>query len=335
MKEPKESKISVFFAYLRKTRREILTALGCAALLAAVALLSEIPPLPLVYGGLLCALLLAAVWIARFVRFAGRHRRMQTILAQLPYGLENLPDPESLSDEDDYAIFRRLSREIEELRNRAVTTRAETVDYYTAWVHQIKTPIAAMRLLLQSGEVASPEIEEELFEIEQYVGMVLCYLRMESEFTDYRIRVCSLDAIVRSQLRAFGGQFVRRKLILDFRPTGYSVLTDEKWLSFVIGQLLSNSLKYTRKGKISIYADEGRLVIEDSGMGIAAEDLPRLGQKGFTGANGRQEEKSTGLGLYLCRTVLGRLSHTMEFESTVGVGTRVILGFDREELGVE
>ena len=106
-----------------------------------------------------------------------------------------------------------------------------------------------------------------------------------------------------------------------------TVLTDDKWLAFMIEQLLSNSLKYTSQGEIRIYADGKALVVEDTGIGISAEDLPRLGERGFTGYNGREDKKSTGLGLYLCRRICTKLGHKLVIESTPDVGTRVKILF--------
>ncbi|MGM9637028.1 MAG: sensor histidine kinase [Eubacteriales bacterium] len=325
----------LFLSYLKKIRMQLISVPVCALILTAITLLSDLPAAELLYGGILCLVFLLILAIVDFVRFYRRHVLMKKIAEGLPLSLEHLPKPCDLAEEDDIQLIESLHREITALSDRFTAERREREDYYTVWAHQIKTPIAAMRLLMQSGEIACPEAEGELFEIEQYVEMALGYLRMESEFTDYRIRQCDLDGILRSVIHAYAGQFIRKKLSLDFRPTSLTVLTDEKWLSFVIGQILQNSLKYTRQGGITIRSEGRSLIIEDTGIGIAPDDLPRIGQKGFTGHNGRLEQKSTGLGLYLCRTILGRLSHTLEITSTVGVGTKVVIGLDRTHLQVE
>jgi len=188
-----------------------------------------------------------------------------------------------------------------------------------------------MRLLLQSTENAqNDELSMELFKIEQSVEMVLQYLRLDSESTDYILKEYDLDDIVRQAVRKYARLFIRQKISLDFRETNRRVLTDEKWLVFVIEQILSNALKYTTEGKISIYAAGTTFVIADTGMGIQGEDLPRVFEKGFTGYNGRIDKKSTGIGLYLCKRILTRLGHTIAIQSRVGVGTRVILGLDGE-----
>ena len=204
------------------------------------------------------------------------------------------------------------------------------------WAHQIKTPIAAMRLLLQQGEAPDrAAVSAELFRIEQYVEMVLSYQRLGSDTVDLVLRRVELDRVLRGCVRKFAGLFIMKKLPLELEETQLEVLTDEKWLAFVIEQLLSNALKYTREGRIHIFAEGRSLIIEDTGTGIAPEDLPRLGERGFTGYNGRAEKGSTGLGLYLCRRICNKLGHSLRFESELGRGTRAIIGFSDYNLGVE
>ncbi len=207
-------------------------------------------------------------------------------------------------------------------------------DYYTLWAHQIKTPIAAMRLLFQ--EEPRPELEGELLKIEQYVEMVLGYLRLGSDTTDYVLRSCDLDGLIRQSIRKYARLFILKKISLDFRETGKTVLTDEKWLAFVVEQILSNSLKYTPEGgRIRIYGDGETLVIADSGIGIQPEDLPRVFEKGFTGYNGREDKKSTGIGLYLCSQVMDRLNHGVSIASRPGQGTLVRLDLSRQRRAAE
>lgn len=225
---------------------------------------------------------------------------------------------------------------------RAQLTRSqqgyqELVEYYTVWAHQIKTPIAAMRLLLQDADTDEQRaLLEQLQSVEQYVEMVLGYLRLESPSSDYVIRNYLLDDIVRQAVRKYASQFIRRKLRLEYTPLNVSVITDEKWLLFVIEQVLSNALKYTRSGSVSITLEAPKtLCIRDTGIGIAPEDLPRVFEKGFTGCNGRTDKRATGIGLYLCRRILEKLGHTIAITSTVGEGTTVRIGLQQDALEVE
>lgn len=225
---------------------------------------------------------------------------------------------------------------------RAQLTRSqqgyqELVEYYTVWAHQIKTPIAAMRLLLQDADTDEQRaLLEQLQSVEQYVEMVLGYLRLESPSSDYVIRNYLLDDIVRQAVRKYASQFIRRKLRLEYTPLNVSVITDEKWLLFVIEQVLSNALKYTRSGSVSITLEAPKtLCIRDTGIGIAPEDLPRVFEKGYTGSNGRTDKRATGIGLYLCRRILEKLGHTIAITSTVGEGTTVRIGLQQDALEVE
>ena len=176
-----------------------------------------------------------------------------------------------------------------------------------------------------------------MFKIEEYVNMVLQYLRLDGG-SDLVLNTYSLDDIVRQAVRKYAGMFVRRRLSLSYEPLNCQVLTDEKWLVFVIEQILSNSIKYTKRGGISIYMEEEEgktLVISDTGIGIAPEDQPRIFEKGFTGYNGHSDKKSTGIGLYLCRRILSRLSHTISVESEPGKGTRIRINLDTARIEAE
>ena len=251
--------------------------------------------------------------------------------------MENLPSPKTLMEEDYTNLILNLNKEYKTYISKSDIAKSDMIDYYTMWVHQIKTPISAMKLLIQTSESEiSSDLSSELFKIEQYVEMVLSYIRLGSNENDFVIKEYDLDNIVRQAIRKYAPLFIRKKINLDFQPTTYKVLTDEKWLVFVIEQLLSNAIKYTNKGKISIYSLENKkLVIEDTGIGISKEDIPRIFDKGFTGYNGRTDKKATGLGLYLCKNILDKLSHKISIESEVGVKTKVILDLSMLNVNIE
>ena len=172
--------------------------------------------------------------------------------------------------------------------------------------------------------------------IEQYVDMLLAYLRLGSDSTDYVFREYDLDNIIRPAIRRFSGEFISRRLKLDYQPVDMKVVTDEKWLGFVLEQVLSNALKYTREGNISIYKEgESTLCIRDTGVGIAAEDLPRIFEKGYTGMNGRADQKASGLGLHLCKRICTNLGHIISVRSVVNEGTTVSIDLSQKRLEIE
>ena len=178
------------------------------------------------------------------------------------------------------------------------------------------------------------ELSAELQKIEGYAQMVLSYLRLESDSTDYIIRKYSLDKIIKQAVRKYSSQFIRKKIRLKYQSIDVNVLTDEKWLLFVVEQILSNALKYTNSGgEISIYLKPGQvLCIKDSGIGIASDDLPRIFEKGFTGYNGRTDKKASGIGLYLCRRICTKLGHQITATSESGIGTEITLDLSGNDI---
>ena len=210
-------------------------------------------------------------------------------------------------------------------------------DYYAAWVHQIKAPIAVMRVLLQQEDTPiNRELTGELFRVEQYVEMALCYVRLGEGASDLVIKEYPLDDMIRKAIRKYAGQLIRRKLRVIYEGTDICVLTDEKWLVFIIEQLLSNAVKYTVSGNVTITVDREKkqLSISDTGIGISPEDLPRIFEKGYTGYNGRADKTSTGIGLYLCREITKKLGHGIMITSEIGKGTDVTIVFERNNLDV-
>lgn len=235
------------------------------------------------------------------------------------------------------ALIARLLDEHEQMQAAFSDRYARMTDYYTLWAHQIKTPIAAMRLQLQREDTdVSRACLLELSRVEQYVEMVMAYLRLDSDATDYVFRACALDTVIRAAVKKFAGEFISRRIGLVYAPVHARVVTDEKWLQFVLEQLISNALKYTPAGSVTIRLEApATLVIEDTGIGIAPEDLPRVFDRGFTGKNGRADKKASGLGLYLCARVCKNLGHTIRADSTPGCGTRVYLDLSKSETRFE
>lgn len=303
--------------------------MDCVFLIIFITVFSlySLPLEPIVYAFFLSACIAAIFIVYDFIKYYKRHSELCVLEKQISTGLEKIPLASNLIETDYQNIMKALYNQRTELISKIDIKQTEMMDYYTLWAHQIKTPIAAMRLLLQSDYTEeNKELLEQTFRIEQYVGMVLGYLKIDGVSTDLVLQNYSLSGIVKQAIRKYAPVFIRKKIALELKEMDCSVLTDEKWLVFVIEQILSNALKYTNSGKVSIYMEDGAekvLVIEDTGIGITREDLPRVFEKGFTGYNGRMDKKATGIGLYLCKKILDKLSYKVTITSKVNVGTAV------------
>lgn len=324
------------FAWLKYRLWQIVLFSGLMLIFSTVVWLSGAGGVLAGYTALLSTVLALLLALPDLRRFALRHRQLSDALKSIRVSDEQLPPPENLIEEDYRQLIRALGEEKQRQASAMDLRMSDMQDYFTLWAHQIKTPIAAMRLILQTKpENSAMEIEGELFRVEQYVEMVLNYLRLDSDSTDFVFRTCALDDIIRQCVRKYAKQFIRKRIRLEYDGTALQVLTDEKWLCFVIEQILSNALKYTSAGSIRIFTQGETLVIEDTGMGIAPEDLPRVFEKGYTGYNGRTDKKATGIGLYLCKRILNRLGHEISISAQVGKGTRVSIDLSREETVLE
>ncbi len=325
--------MKLLIQYLRSKAAVLLIFLLFAAIMAFSFSLYHLPVKAVLYPAALCAVLGLVALAIGFLRTLRMHNLI-TAIREMDTALPEVRNVEAA----DYREIVRLLRE----RNREAHTRAATdmnamMDYYTLWAHQIKTPIASMRLRLQQEDTAQARILlADLGRIERYVSMVLTYLRLEGSSTDYVIRETDLDSILRPVFKQFAGDFISRKLKLDYTPINIKVLTDEKWLSFVVEQLLSNALKYTPKGSVSVYLeDPAVLCIRDTGIGIAPEDLPRVFERSYTGLTGRADKRASGLGLSLCKRVCDNLGHGITIESVPDQGTTVRVDLGTRKLNIE
>lgn len=328
--------------YLKKNRKPILFYLLFLGVFYLVLYLYGVRADALGYAVFLSLVTFIVLGLFDLWRYQARIKTIGEAFRNMPYELGSLPAPLDIPEEKYQEEVRMLGERLVLQENDSRRSRQEMLDFYSLWAHQIKTPLAAMNLLLQSEEAREDkdakifqEMRMELFKTGQYVDMVLSYLRAEDMSSDLLLKEYSLDEIVRQAVRKYSAMFILKKIRLEYEPCKEMVLTDEKWLLFVLEQLLSNALKYTEKGFIRIRMEQGSpavLLIEDSGIGIQAEDLPRVFEKGFTGYNGRQDKKSTGIGLYLCRMICEKLNHTVTITSDPGKGTAVRLDLTRKEI---
>lgn len=331
--------LDLLASYLKKNAVVIIVGIMSFCIFLVVFGLYSLPLEPVGYSIFLVGFFIATVGIIGFISFCRCHltlKKLKNCIAITDY---MLPKTTNLIEMDYQELIKVIDKGRTDLINEKGKSYLEMVDYFTVWAHQIKTPIAAMRLILQSEKSeVNDELLEQLFKTEQYVEMVLQYLRLENLNSDLLLKKYSLDIIVKQAVRKYSKLFIRKKIKLNYDELNTEVLTDEKWMVFVVEQLISNSLKYTNSGEISIYMDKEKpetLMIEDTGMGIEMEDLPRVFERGFTGYNGRLDKRSTGIGLYLCKQIVSKLSHTIEIESMVGKGTKVKLNFQTKTIIVE
>lgn len=281
------------------------------------------------YPTVLGCMALVICLVVDFVCYYKKCRSLTMVENSIDVTLDNLPKTSNQIEEMYTELLKLLTNEKNEEINNILNSKKETMEYVTLWSHQIKTPITALQLLANdTDEEIRIEILNRLFEIEQYQDMMLQYLRLEGSGNDYVLADYSVKDMVNQAVKYFARIFISKGISVKIQvDESRKVVTDEKWMVFALKQLISNALKYTSKGEICISFDNDELLIKDSGIGIAKEDLPRIFDRGYTGYNGRKDKKATGLGLYLTKQILDRLNHKIEIDSQIGVGTRVFIKF--------
>ncbi len=278
--------------------------------------------------GLLALLLVVGLDLFSMLR---RFRALLEIRAHLYEFEQELPEGgnrvERLYCEiaDGYLVRARQEKEELSMSHRA------TISYFTLWMHQIKTPIAAMRLLMESPELDRALFNRQLFEVERYAELAMQYVRSADIAADLVLAPCKLEPVVRESIRKYAPLFIAKGLVAEVEDVALTPLTDAKWFAFVFEQLLSNAVKYTQHGGVRVYAENGALVLEDTGCGIRPEDMPRVFEKGYTGHNGRLDKRASGIGLYLARRVSDALRLRLELVSAPGQGTKAVMRFPLAE----
>ena len=318
----------MFKDYLKSRINVIILMIVVEGVFASSYFLFDMPAVTVLYPLILSTSALIVAGVIDFVFTFSKHRKLT----------QNEISASSDPIEKDYQeIIRKLKEEEAYSRQKTTSDYNNMVEYYTVWAHQIKTPIASMRLQIQSEDTESArKLIGDLNRIEAYVEMVLTFLRLDSDSTDYLIKEYDLDEIIRPAIRKFSREFILKKLKLEYEPIEFKTITDSKWLSFIIEQVISNAVKYTSEGYVRIYMSEpGILCIEDTGVGISEEDLPRIFENGYTGFNGREDKRASGIGLYLCKRISDNLGHKIYAESKVGEGTKIFLDMRAKKLEVE
>ncbi len=318
--------------YLKDKRKVIIGYVLIIACFLAVCALYQLGSLAkVIYAAVIIGFVGVCYGIYDFWQYSRHYNALCRLSGQRNEGevfsLDDLPPAaDSLQEE-----YQNRLREMQEALQRNLSTQrqkeSEMMDYYLMWAHQIKTPIAAMKLLIGNEPGNNFLMEKELFKIESYVEMVLHYLRLESPSSDLLLKKYDVYTMVKNTVKKYSLLFIEGRISLNLQEFRKEIITDEKWFTFVLEQLLSNAIKYTPAGEIAIYLEGEQLFIRDTGIGISEEDLPRIFERGFTGYNGRMDKKSTGIGLYLSRQVTDRLGILLTISSGQGQGTQVCLDF--------
>ncbi len=212
--------------------------------------------------------------------------------------------------------------------------RSNTKEYFMMLVHQMKTPITASKLIVEDMPYTNDELKKQLLYMDDYVNMSIAFLKLIDTNSDMDIAKTNLDKIIKEVLKKYSILFISKNIKLDYKLTDAYVISDARWLSILIEQIISNALKYTKKGYIKIYFDEESLYIKDTGIGIKKEDINKIFDMGYSGLNGRANEKSSGLGLYLAKKISYKLNIEIDIDSKLGKGSTFILKFKTNTLSL-
>lgn len=223
----------------------------------------------------------------------------------------------------------KLEVEKRKIINESIEEKNSIYEYFLLWIHQIKTPITAAKLLLGREEVDVSEIKRQMFYIEDYTNMALDFLKISNKDADMDITMVNLDKVVKSVIRKYSTLFISNHITLKYDEIGESVISDTKWLSILLDQIISNAVKYTPNGEIEIrfHKFEKCLEIRDTGIGIRTEDIPKIFDRGYSGLNGRLNQKSSGIGLFLASEIAKKLSIEIKVDSKLSKGSSFRLYF--------
>ena len=326
--------MEIFKNYIKKNLKIYFLFIAFIIIFYLIFWLYSLPFEVLYIAGSYSFVLAFIVSVLDFLNYRRSYKSLKFLEIHVLDDLDKLPKSLDARVHYYHKIIKKLYDHTQKLLEKNRSDYNSSLDYYSMWVHQIKTPIAAMSFLLEQDELDKKQLKLELFKIERYTEMVLNYLRLGSESTDYVVEKINLEKITREMLKKFAPLFISKNIKLNFEPSAEKIIiSDKKWLAFALEQIISNAIKYSKvNGEVTIKIIENKIIIEDNGIGIKQEDLPRIFDKGFTGFNGRYEKKSSGLGLYLCKKTLDNLGHKIKITSSVNVGTKIVITFPTKQV---
>ncbi|MFM1525055.1 MULTISPECIES: sensor histidine kinase [Helcococcus] len=324
--------MSLFINYIKDKIKSIILSVFILVIFFLVYRLYEINMEAFLYASVLSISIGFIIFIISFLRYKNYIEELNLLK-----NMENNDEINILNKNDKISkeykiILKKLNDKIYKTELKYKDEIKNQEEFFIMWTHQVKLPITAIKILLDTEEnVDKSIIKSQLNRIDQYTKMVLAYIRLNSENFDFLIEKINLDNIIKNVIKNFKTEFIYKNIKLNFSKTDLDIVTDKKWFEFVIEQILSNSLKYTNEGSIDIFVENGILKIKDSGIGINKSDLPRIFEKGYTGYNGRKNEDSSGLGLYLISNVLKKLHFNIWIESEVKIGTIVNIDLSQKD----
>lgn len=241
--------------------------------------------------------------------------------------------------------YEKLNQKYQQKVNDMADFKADILDFFLIWVHQIKTPIAASKILLSSTNKVGKnhgvsnlntserqKLRAEVLQIEKYSDMALGYLKLSSDDTEIFVDYVDLNKIIKNLLKKYAVLFINEDINVQYTEIERNVISDFNWLTLAIEQLISNEAKYSKGESVKIYFcdEENSLVIRDTGIGISESDLPKIFDRGYSGFNGKGYRNSTGVGLYLAKKIFDRLGCSIHVESRHGVGSEFRIFFPRD-----
>ena len=286
----------------------------------------------LLFGGLI----FITAQVCEFLKYRRHIQELESILNGLDQKYlftECIPKPDSAYERALFDMLRRAGKDMIETVSDAQATTKDYREYIESWVHEIKTPITAARLICRNTDGDTRrKLTVELAQIDNHVERALFYARAESPEKDFLVRQTSLDSIASEAIERHRSLLIQNKVRIETENLDHIVFTDGKWVCFMLGQFLQNAVRYrTEIPLITLSArrlgHHVQLTVADNGIGIPVHELPRIFERGFTGSNGRIRGGSTGMGLYLCKKLAAHLEILLDIKSKEGQGTAVTITF--------
>lgn len=312
--------------YIKSQFTNILLYFVSVTLLSyMITILYNVEKEKIIYPLVIVSLIYCFYFIFNFIKFYKKYIILDTLINQKENTYTEITKNNHILENKYITIINKLQKENKKIIDTNRNKNKEIEAYYLMWTHQIKTPISAIYFLIENLEDDSKlKLEAEVFKIEEYVNNNLAYFKLDSSNNDFLIETINLKDLLKGIIKKYANLFFLKKLKLEFNVTDKFIVSDKKYLSLILEQVISNAIKYTKnEGVIKIYNENNTIIIEDNGIGIKKEDIPRIFDKGFTGYNGRLNKKSTGIGLYLSKIAADKLNHSIKIESNQNKGTTV------------